>query len=78
MNMAVHQDRAGRHHRVRFRIGEKIHMRRLALALGTLEELEEAVLLALQANGVENPDRTIVEMRAALKLLAEGPKGEFR
>jgi hypothetical protein len=78
MHAAVHQSAAGRQHRLKFRIDGKKNARRLALALGAIVDLEQSVLLALKEVGAELPRRTVVEMRAALRLLAHGPNGELR
>jgi hypothetical protein len=75
---AAHQTIGVRAHRRRFRIdGDGDHVR-LKRALKTLEECEEAVLLALEYIGTEQPQRTALTMRTALRLLTEGTDGSLR
>lgn len=81
MNLAhnrIHDAAALRAHRRAFRIEGDGQMKRIAAALLVLENNAEAVLLALEANRCEAPSKALVDVKAALRLLAEGPKGEFR
>ena len=72
-------DPALREHRRRFRINGPSGSKVLASALKTMEKEEEAILLALDRVGCSTGTRTaLAEMRAALRMLVEGPDGSFR
>ena len=71
-------DPALREHRRRFRINGPSGSKVLASALKTMEAEEEAIFLALDRIGCATPAKTALEMRAALRMLVEGPDGSFR
>lgn len=70
MKCAKHQDMAGREFRRRMRLSGVAAQQRLRTALKTLEESEEALLIALERCGANAA--VLGKMRAAMLLLACG------
>jgi hypothetical protein len=76
---ATHFDAALREHRRLFRINGRRGSVMLASALKVLEEYDEPIKIALERVRREALGcGTEGEIRAALRLLVEGPEGEFR
>lgn len=75
---AFHSEPAMREHRRRFRVDGRAAHDRLRHALKAFEGNREALQLALAANHCTTPEKSLADVMAALRLLVEGPKGEFR
>jgi hypothetical protein len=74
----IHHAPGLREHRRKFRIDGQAATDRLKSALKTLEMNDEALRLALGANLCATPEKSLADVKAALRLLVEGPHGEFR
>lgn len=75
---AVHSTGPLRDHRRRFRIGGAADATQLRNALRTLEQHDEAIGLAFVAMGIDNPEESLSDVKAALKLLVHGERAQFR
>lgn len=76
--IVIHTNLGLREHRRKFRIDGVNGSKRLAQALKVLEEHHQAIDLALAANHCNSPERSVADVRSALRLLVEGAKGEFK
>lgn len=67
-----------REHRRRFRIGGQAEAIQLRHALRALDEHGEALALAFGSLGLGPSAKSVGEVKAALRLLIEGERGQFR